>query len=183
MEIRDTGFEGLFEIHPRVFPDNRGFFLETYRESFLKENGLPINFVQDNQSFSHKNVVRGLHMQLDPFEQIKLVRVVHGKILDVAVDIRPGSSTYGKYYSVILDGKLGNMLYIPEGFLHGFAALEESVVSYKCSSYYNNASETGILWNDPDLSIDWKVENPIVSEKDEELPTFEQFRKKHEAIN
>lgn len=172
MEIRKTHIEGLIEIFPRIFKDDRGFFLETHsKQAFLKV-GLDIDFVQDNQSFSKKGVVRGLHFQNAPFAQGKLVRVVSGKALDIAVDIRPGSPTFGQWESFLLDPSLSNMVYIPEGFAHGFTALEDCVFSYKCTNVYDKNSESGILWNDPDLKIDWQVKSPIVSEKDKQLPTL-----------
>ncbi len=141
------------------------------RRSFQKA-GLPTNFVQDNQSFSVKGVLRGLHYQNSPFAQGKLVRVIVGRVIDVAVDLRPESPTFGKYELFELDAKLNNMAYIPEGFAHGFAALEDSVFSYKCTNLYNKACEAGIIWNDPTLNIEWGVSDPIVSEKDIELPAF-----------
>jgi dTDP-4-dehydrorhamnose 3,5-epimerase len=172
MHIRETSIPGLVEIFPRVFKDDRGLFFESYSEDWFKKLGLPTNFVQDNQSFSVKGVVRGLHFQKAPFAQGKLVRVISGRVLDVAVDIRPESPTFGKYEVFELRSDTNNMAYVPEGFAHGFAALEDSVFSYKCTNVYNKESESGILWSDPDLGIDWGVENPIVSEKDVILPTF-----------
>ena len=172
MQIRETSIAGLVEIFPRVFQDDRGFFFESYNEELFKKLGLPTNFVQDNQSFSIKGVVRGLHFQNAPFAQGKLVRVISGRVLDVAVDIRPDSSTFGKHEVFELRSDTNNMAYIPEGFAHGFVALEDSVFSYKCTNVYNKGAESGLLWNDPDLGIDWGVENPIVSEKDIILPTF-----------
>lgn len=172
MEIRKTSIEGLIEIFPRIFKDERGFFLETHSIKAFTEAGLNLNFVQDNQSFSKKGVVRGLHFQKSPFAQGKLVRVITGKALDIAVDIRPESPTFGKWESFLLDSAKSNMVYVPEGFAHGFAALEDCVFSYKCTNVYDKASEAGILWNDKDLAIDWQVSNPIVSEKDQMLSTF-----------
>ncbi|SEJ46551.1 dTDP-4-dehydrorhamnose 3,5-epimerase [Dyadobacter koreensis] len=172
MQIRETSIAGLVEIFPRVFQDDRGFFFESYNEELFKKLGLPTNFVQDNQSFSIKGVVRGLHFQNAPFAQGKLVRVISGRVLDVAVDIRPDSPTFGKHEVFELRSDTNNMAYIPEGFAHGFVALEDSVFSYKCTNVYNKGAESGLLWNDPDLGIDWGVENPIVSEKDIILPTF-----------
>lgn len=172
MQIRETSIAGLVEIIPRVFQDDRGFFFESYNEELFKKLGLPTNFVQDNQSFSIKGVVRGLHFQNAPFAQGKLVRVISGRVLDVAVDIRPESPTFGKHEVFELRSDTNNMAYVPEGFAHGFVALEDSVFSYKCTNVYNKGAESGLLWNDPDLGIDWGVENPIVSEKDIILPTF-----------
>lgn len=178
MQIRETSIAGLVEIFPRVFEDERGLFFESYNEELFKKLGLPTNFVQDNQSFSIKGVVRGLHFQNAPFAQGKLVRVISGRVLDVAVDIRVGSPTFGKHEVFELRSDTNNMAYVPEGFAHGFVALEDSVFSYKCTKVYNKASESGLLWNDPDLGIDWGVENPIVSEKDIILPTFKSLFEK-----
>lgn len=172
MEFRKTSIEGLIEIYPKVFGDARGHFFESYREDLFFQNGIPFKFVQDNQSFSTAGVLRGLHFQNSPFAQGKLVRVIIGKVIDVAVDIRPNSPTFGKYEKFVLDANLQNMVYIPEGFAHGFAALEDSIFSYKCTNNYNKASEGGIIWNDSDLNIDWSIEHPSVSEKDLELPNF-----------
>ncbi|WAC10021.1 dTDP-4-dehydrorhamnose 3,5-epimerase [Dyadobacter pollutisoli] len=172
MQIRETSIAGLVEIFPRIFEDDRGMFFESYNEQVFLKLGLPTNFVQDNQSFSKKGVVRGLHFQNTPFAQGKLVRVISGRVLDVAVDIRPDSPTFGKHEIFELRSDLNNIAYIPEGFAHGFVALEDSIFSYKCTNIYDKASESGILWNDSDLGIDWGVENPIVSEKDVILPTF-----------
>lgn len=172
MEFRKTSIEGLIEIYPKIFGDARGHFFESYRYDIFAQNGIPFQFVQDNQSFSTAGVLRGLHFQNAPFAQGKLVRVVTGKVIDVAVDIRPNSPTFGKHQKFILDASLQNMVYIPEGFAHGFAALEDSIFSYKCTNNYNKASEGGIIWNDSDLNIDWGIKNPNVSEKDLELTTF-----------
>ncbi|WP_254561903.1 dTDP-4-dehydrorhamnose 3,5-epimerase [Dyadobacter diqingensis] len=178
MQIRETSIAGLVEIFPRVFEDDRGFFFESYNEELFKKLGLPTNFVQDNQSFSIKGVVRGLHFQNAPFAQGKLVRVISGRVLDVAVDIRPDSPTFGKHEVFELRSDTNNMAYVPEGFAHGFVALEDSVFSYKCTNVYNKGAESGILWNDPDLGIDWGIENPIVSEKDLILPTLKSLFEK-----
>lgn len=172
MQVRQTAIEGLIELIPRVFEDERGHFFETYNKPLFVSLGLPMDFVQDNQSFSVKGVLRGLHMQNSPFSQGKLVRVISGQVLDVAVDLRPDSSTFGQYETFLLDAKLANMAYIPEGFAHGFVALEDSVFCYKCTNVYNKGAESGIIWNDPDLNIDWGITNPIVSEKDQELQSL-----------
>lgn len=170
MEFRATSIEGLIEIKPRVFPDPRGYFFESYQYELFKNNGITEVFVQDNQSYSTKGVLRGLHLQKEPFAQAKLVRVIQGKVLDVAVDLRPGSPTFGKYEAVILDTVQHNMFFIPAGFAHGFYTIEDAIFSYKCSNVYNKASELGLKWNDPEIGIDWGAENPLVSEKDELLP-------------
>jgi dTDP-4-dehydrorhamnose 3,5-epimerase len=175
MQIRETSIRGLVELTPRIFKDERGLFFESYNEGLFRELGLPTNFVQDNQSFSVKGVVRGLHFQNAPFAQGKLVRVISGRVLDVAVDIRPESPTFGKHEVFELRSDVNNMAYVPEGFAHGFVALEDSVFSYKCTNIYNKESESGLLWNDPELGIDWGVSNPIVSEKDVILPTLKEL--------
>ena len=172
MEIIETGFDGLIELQPKVFGDSRGFFFESYRESVFKEYSLETGFVQDNESFSVKGTLRGLHYQKAPYTQGKLVRVLTGKVLDIVLDIRSNSKTFGMHHKVILDAEKHNQMYVPPGFAHGFAALEDSVFSYKCTQYYNKASEAGVLWNDPELNIDWGLENSIISEKDLILPTF-----------
>lgn len=169
MQVRQTAIEGLIELIPRVFEDERGYFFESYNKPLFTSLGLPMDFVQDNQSFSVKGVLRGLHMQNEPYAQGKLVRVITGQVLDIAVDLRQDSPTFGQYETFLLDAKLANMAYIPEGFAHGFVALEDSIFSYKCTNIYNKAAESGIVWNDPDLNINWGVENPIVSEKDQQL--------------
>jgi len=172
MEVKETFIEGLIEIYPKIFKDERGFFLETFNKVAFEKAGIKTQFVQDNQSFSTKGVLRGLHYQKAPFAQAKLVSVISGKVLDVAVDLRPDSPTYGKHLTVVLEAEKRNMLLIPEGFAHGFVALEDSVFSYKCSNIYNKESESGIIWNDKDLNIDWEMKNPLVSEKDLLLPGF-----------
>ena len=182
MKIIETDIEGLLEIHPRIFYDNRGFFLETYRDDLLTNYGLETNFIQDNQSFSTKGVVRGLHLQLAPFGQIKLVRAVTGKVMDIVLDVRKGSQSFGKYYKCLLDSERGNMLYIPSGFAHGIAVLEDAVFSYKCSDYYHQSSEAGIAYNDPELNIDWGIQNPQISDKDRKLPSFKEFSKNYELV-
>lgn len=172
MEIKPTPIIGLFEITPKVFPDSRGWFYELYKEAAFAAID-PTAFVQENLSFSKKGVIRGLHLQLSPFRQAKIVTVIKGKVLDVVVDLRSGSSTFGDVYKCILDGERHNMLMVPEGFAHGFSALEDSYFFYKCSSVYNPPSETGIRWDDAQLKIDWQVSNPILSEKDKHLPSLE----------
>jgi len=182
MEIRKTRIEGLIELFPRIFKDDRGLFLETYSVKSFSELGLNFKFVQDNQSFSKKGVVRGLHFQNAPYAQGKLVRVVTGKAVDVVVDIRPNSPTFGQWESFVLDSELSNLVYIPEGFAHGFSVLEDCIFSYKCTNVYDKNSESGILWNDLDLKIDWQVENPIVSDKDAVLTTFASLFSRNEII-
>jgi dTDP-4-dehydrorhamnose 3,5-epimerase len=175
MQVKETGISGLVELTPSVFPDDRGWFFEFYKEDVLKKHAIPTRFPQENMSYSKKGVVRGLHLQRPPYAQGKLVTVLKGKVLDVVVDLRPESATFGKVYYCVLDGEKHNFLMVPEGFAHGFAALEESIFHYKCTNVYNKASEAGIVWNDPELKIDWQVSNPNVSEKDQQLPTFKEL--------
>lgn len=176
MEFLKTPIEGLLVIKPTVFQDPRGYFFESYNEKLFKENGVPDTFVQDNQSKSCKGVIRGLHFQKPPFAQAKIVRVVSGAVMDVAVDIRKGSPTYGQHYSVLLTAENQWQFYLPVGFAHGFVALEDDTVFvYKCSAFYNKASEGCILFNDKDLNIDWQVEHPLTSSKDLEGVAFKDF--------
>lgn len=175
MEIIQTGIEGLIQIIPKVYNDQRGWFFELFKASHLKEITGGHNFRQDNISFSAKNVLRGLHLQLGTAAQAKLVCVIHGRVLDVVVDTRQGSATFGKTFQVELSGNSKNMLFVPEGFAHGFSALEDSTFFYKCSHEYDPAKETGIIWNDPALNIDWKVSKPSLSEKDKQLPAFKEL--------
>lgn len=175
-ELRGTPIAGLLEIFPKVFHDSRGYFFESFRQDWLTKEGIKENWVQDNQSFSQKGTVRGLHFQVTPFAQAKLVRVITGKVLDVAVDLRKNSPTFGAHFSTILDGEKNNLLYIPAGFAHGFSVLEDAIFAYKCSNYYHKASEGGILWSDPALGIDWQVAEPIISEKDQLWMTLEEFK-------
>ncbi|PLX02071.1 MAG: dTDP-4-dehydrorhamnose 3,5-epimerase [Marinilabiliales bacterium] len=176
MEVIKTKIPDLYIVKPTVFEDHRGYFFESYnKENFLR-NGIDHNFVQDNESKSSKGVLRGLHFQKPPFAQGKLVRVMKGSVLDVAVDIRKNSPTYGKWASVELTQDNKWMYWVPPGFAHGFVTLEDNTVFfYKCTNVYNKNSEGSILWCDPDLHIDWKVENPILSEKDKTGPLFKDF--------
>jgi len=166
--IETTSLEGVLMITPRIFKDDRGTFTESFSaKQFDKATGGRYTFVQDNQSVSKKNVLRGLHFQNPPFEQGKLVRVSKGSVIDVAVDIRKHSSTYGQHIAVLLSAENNRQLWIPPGFAHGFVALEEDTVfCYKCTEYYAPQAEDCIAWNDPDLNIDWGVRDPIVSSKD-----------------
>ena len=177
MKIIKTEIEGLLIIKPRVFEDERGYFFESWSKSAFENAGLDINFVQDNQSLSSKGVVRGLHFQNPPFAQGKLVQVLKGSVLDVAVDIRENSASYGKHVSVLLSGENKTMFWIPPGFAHGFSTLEDSTMfSYKCSGVYNKESEGSLMWNDTDLNIDWQIKNPIISEKDQNSELFTNFK-------
>jgi dTDP-4-dehydrorhamnose 3,5-epimerase len=168
MNIIETPLDGLFIVEPKIFEDVRGYFLESYNVNDFKKNGMHTNFVQDNESNSSKGVLRGLHFQFPPYAQTKLIKAVTGSVLDVAVDIRKDSKTYAKYYSVILTGKNKKMFYIPEGFAHGFLALEDNTtIQYKCSNFYNKECDASIIWNDPTINIDWGIDyEPIISEKD-----------------
>ncbi len=176
MEVVKSEIPGLVILKPRVFSDDRGSFWETYNKSVFQSLGLDVNFVQDNQSVSKVNVVRGLHFQAPPHAQAKLVRVLNGAVLDVVVDIRKGSPTYGRHESVLLSAENKLLFFIPAGFAHGFAALEDnSVFQYKCSAQYNKESEGCLQWNDPTLNIAWGVKNPIISSKDSTGSIFENF--------
>ena len=176
MEIIETKIKDLLVIKPDVFADERGYFFESYNKERFLEHGLDMTFVQDNESQSMKGVLRGLHFQKPPFAQAKLVRILRGAALDFAVDIRKGSPTYGQYYSVLLTADNFRQFYIPAGFAHGFSALEDNTIFfYKCSNFYNKASEGSIRFDDPDLNIDWQVEHPLTSEKDTEGPYLKDF--------
>jgi dTDP-4-dehydrorhamnose 3,5-epimerase len=178
MEVLKTSIEGLVEIIPTIYRDERGWFCELFRDDRFKSHGLDYTFVQDNQSFSKKGVIRGLHLQLPPYSQAKLVAVITGKVLDVVVDLRAGSPTFGHVHYCILDGARRNLLMVPDGFAHGFAALEDSIFYYKCSNLHHPQSELGILWRDPSLNIDWQVANPLISEKDQNHATLEELLRK-----
>jgi dTDP-4-dehydrorhamnose 3,5-epimerase len=168
----ETSLSGVCELRPKLFRDARGFFLETYHRTKFVELGISDEFVQDNHSCSSKGTLRGLHYQLK-HPQAKLCRVAVGEALDVAVDIRAGSPTFGKWSSVLLSEKIQNMIYIPAGFAHGFVALTESVhFLYKCSDFYDPTDERGIAWNDPEIGIAWGVSNPLISQKDATYPTL-----------
>lgn len=171
MELIKTKIKDLLIIKPSVFGDDRGYFFESYNKSKFESIGLNLNFVQDNQSMSHKGVLRGLHFQSPPFEQGKLVRVIQGSVLDVAVDIRTNSPTFGQYESVLLSGENNLQFWIPPGFAHGFLTLEDQTIfCYKCTGVYSKESEGSVIWNDKDININWGNESPIVSKKDQEAP-------------
>jgi dTDP-4-dehydrorhamnose 3,5-epimerase len=178
MQVIQTPFEGLIQLIPTLYQDDRGWFYESYKETTFRQFGINYNFVQENQSYSRKGVIRGLHFQRAPYAQAKLASVSIGKVLDVVVDLRPGSTTFGQVYSCVLDSERRNMLMVPDGFAHGFSALEDTIFHYKCSNYYHKESEGGIIYNDPQLNIDWVVKDPIVSAKDLKLPTLEEFVRK-----
>ena len=176
MIIETTSLKDLLLLTPQVYKDDRGYFMESYNKMRIGKM-IKNDFVQDNESLSRKNVLRGLHLQLPPHAQAKLIRVIKGSILDVAVDLRKNSDTFGQHFKHVLSGENKKQLYIPEGFAHGFLTLEEdTLINYKCSIYYHAESESSILWNDPDLNIDWGIQNPILAEKDrlaEKFITFE----------
>jgi dTDP-4-dehydrorhamnose 3,5-epimerase len=183
MPFEPTDIPGLQLFTPAVFEDNRGYFFESFNENTFREAGISKRFVQDNQSSSGYGVIRGLHYQLEPHAQAKLVRVLKGKILDVVVDIRKGSPTYGKVYSKVLSAKNKRQLYIPAGCAHGFSVLSKKAdVLYKCDGFYNKESEGGIRYDDAELGIDWRIptEEAIVSEKDLQLPVFAECRNSFE---
>jgi len=175
MKIIETGFRGLFIIKPTLHSDDRGYFFESFNQALLKNSGVLFNPVQDNESKSSKGVIRGLHYQLMPFDQAKLIRVIEGKIFDVALDIRKDSLTFGKWFGIELDAETKDQFMIPRGFAHGFSVLSEfAVIQYKCDNFYNPQYERGIALNDPELDINWKLGSatPIVSEKDLRHPLF-----------
>lgn len=176
MEIIKTSIPDLVVINPLVFRDERGYFFESYNHEKFKNAGIPELFVQDNESKSQKNVLRGLHFQKPPFAQGKLVRVIKGAVLDVAVDLRVGSPTYGKWELVEISESNKLIYWIPPGFAHGFLTLEdETIFSYKCTNVYNKESEGSIAWDDIDLKINWNIAEPILSEKDKSSPKFADF--------
>lgn len=183
MKILTTSIEGILIIEPKIFKDKRGYFMETYNQSRYNESGINRTFVQDNLSYSLKNTVRGLHFQIK-HPQAKLIQAISGEIFDVAVDLRPGSSTFGKWTGIHLSDENRRQVFIPEGFAHGFCVLSEfALFCYKCSDFYTPDDEGGIVWSDPSIGIEWPVESPIISEKDnqfqklsdltpEQLPSF-----------
>lgn len=179
MKIKETHIPGLLVVEPQVYGDSRGYFFESFNAAkFAEQTGIDTQFVQDNESRSSYGVVRGLHMQLPPHAQAKLVRVVEGSVLDVAVDLRKDSPTFGKHFAIELTGENHLQVYIPKDFAHGFSVLSETAVfQYKCDGYYAPASEAAIAWNDPDLAIDWKlpIEAVVLSDKDRNHPSLKEF--------
>lgn len=175
MQIEKTFIKGLYVLKPTVFKDDRGYFLESYNKNKIK-NSINIDFVQDNESLSQKNVLRGLHFQKPPYTQDKLVRVIRGSVLDIVVDLRKSEPTYGKYFAIKLSAKNKKQLFVPKGFAHGFLTLKNNTIfSYKCSAYYNASSEVSINCFDNDLAIDWNVKNEILSDKDKNGIKFNTF--------
>lgn len=176
MDISTTNIKGLLIIQPKVFYDERGYFLESFRNDIIREAGITEEFVQENESHSQKGVLRGMHFQNPPFEQGKLVRVVQGAVFDVVVDIRKGSPTYGEHYSIELSAENKTIFWIPPGFAHGFLVLEDNTTfQYKCTNYYNKASEGSLQWNDPNLKINWGEIKPLISHKDIQATSFIDF--------
>lgn len=177
MILEKTPLDDCYILTPHIFGDERGAFFESFnKQQFYSATGLEVDFVQDNQSTSQRGVLRGLHFQNGEFAQAKLVRVIKGSVLDIVVDIRPKSKTFGKHFSMILSEQNNKQVFIPKGFAHGFLVLEdETIFAYKCDNYYNKASESGIIYNDTFLNIDWQFpeKDLIISEKDQLLPTFE----------
>ncbi len=179
MKIEETSLKNVKLIKPKIYGDQRGHFLEAYRQDLFKHHGIELDFVQDNISTSKKNTIRGLHYQLPPASQSKLIMVVQGKVLDVAVDLRENSPTFGESFSTELSSENRHMLLVPTGFAHGFSVLsDEATIYYKCNDYYNKELERGVRWDDPELKIDWKVDNPILSEKDKEQPLLKELESK-----
>lgn len=177
MKFFESDLKGVFVIEPMVFEDDRGYFMETFHQSKFEENLGRITWKQDNESLSQAGVVRGLHAQKPPMAQAKLVRVIKGAVMDVVVDIRKHSPTYGRSFCIELNEENKKMLFIPSGFLHGFKTLvNQTIFSYKCSELYAPDHEIAVRWNDPDLSINWETQEPIVSEKDKSAPFFRDFK-------
>jgi len=175
MKVTKTKLPGLLIIEPQIFPDGRGYFFESYNKIKFANAGIDVDFVQDNQSFSHKGAVRGLHAQIAPYAQAKLIRVIQGSVLDVVVDIRKSSPTYGQYETIELNSTNQLQFFIPEGFLHGFATLEDDTIfAYKVNNYYSKECEVGVRWDDPTLAINWGLNQAdiLISPKDEALPLF-----------
>ena len=176
MEIQKTPIDGLLLLKPQVAYDPRGYFYESYRKDLFASLGVTEDFVQDNQSLSQKGILRGLHFQAPPYAQGNLVRVIAGAVLDVVVDIRKASPTYGQHFSITLAAENLLQFWMPPGFAHGFLTLEDNTIfAYKCTNYYNQPAEGGIRWNDPVLGIDWNVESPLLSEKDTITPLLKDF--------
>jgi dTDP-4-dehydrorhamnose 3,5-epimerase len=173
MQFIQHDLPGIIECIPTKFHDDRGHFYESYNQTRFAANGITENFVQDNYSYSTAGVIRGLHFQKEPHGQGKLVRCMTGKVMDVVVDLRKSSPTFGQHGTYILDAEIGNMLYVPIGFAHGFVALSDAIFVYKCTDFWNKEAESGLRWNDPTLNIAWGVENPVVSDKDQILPQFD----------
>lgn len=183
MKFSSFSVPGLILIEPQIFSDDRGFFMETYNKKEFADNGINVDFVQDNHSRSVGGVLRGIHFQKPPFAQAKLVRVTRGEVLDVAVDIRPNSPTFGKWESAHLTAENQKMFYLPIGFAHGFFTLSETAdFQYKCSNFYNKESEGGIIWNDPDIDVAWSATNPLLAEKDKIWPKLKEIESELKSL-
>lgn len=183
MQIFTTEIEGIKVLQPKIFNDDRGLFFESHNYKNFKAYGIDANFVQDNESHSKIGVLRGLHFQRNEHAQAKLIRVIKGEVLDVAVDLRENSPTFGKHFSIILNAENKQQLYIPRGFAHGFVALSDhTITQYKCDNYYNKEAEAGIIYNDANLAIDWKLADDLlrVNERDANFPTLRQYLNKYE---
>jgi dTDP-4-dehydrorhamnose 3,5-epimerase len=177
MKFYKSDLDGVWVIQPNIYTDNRGQFLETFRKEIFRQQGVLFDYVQDNISTSARGTIRGLHYQTVPHAQAKLVMAVHGTIRDVAVDLRKSSKTFGESFSTVLSSENRKMMLVPPGFAHGFSVLsEEATVYYKCNAYYDKDSERGVRWNDPALSINWDVDNPILSKKDKQLPLLKDLQ-------
>ncbi len=176
MNLKETEIQGVYVLEPRIYPDHRGFFMESFNKSVFEKKGLSYEFIQDNHSYSkEKGVIRGLHFQLNPKAQTKLVRVASGSVYDVVVDLRHDSSTYGQWLGVMLNDENKRQVLVPRGVAHGFCTLEpKTTVLYKVDEYYDPSLDRGITWNDPDLCINWPVTSPVLSDKDRNLPPFKQ---------
>jgi dTDP-4-dehydrorhamnose 3,5-epimerase len=175
MKIIETGFKGLIVVKPNIYTDTRGYFFESYNQVEFRNAGISFSPVQDNESKSSKGVIRGLHYQLKPFDQAKLIRVIEGKIFDLALDLRKDSLTFGKWFGIELDSEAKEQVFIPRGFAHGFSVLSDiAIIQYKCDNFYNQQHERGIAVNDPELDINWKTGStlPVISEKDLKHPLF-----------
>ncbi|MEL7587362.1 MAG: dTDP-4-dehydrorhamnose 3,5-epimerase [Prolixibacteraceae bacterium] len=175
MKIEKTPIEGLLIIEPRIFEDERGYFMESFHQERYREAGIFVDFIQDNESRSSRGVIRGLHYQLSPYSQGKLVRVIEGAVFDIALDLRPKSLTFGKWFGIELSARNKKQFYVPRGFAHGFSVLSETAIfSYKCDHYYQPEAERGILYNDPELGIDWRIPDneAVVSDKDKKNALF-----------
>jgi dTDP-4-dehydrorhamnose 3,5-epimerase len=183
MKINKTPIDDLLILEPDIYKDGRGFFLETFHEQRYKELGIKNHFVQDNLSFSSKGILRGLHFQYQ-HPQAKLVQVLSGEVFDVAVDIRQGSPTFGKWFGLLLSQDNLFQMLIPEGFAHGYCVISETAIfAYKCSDFYSPIDEGGLLWSDPDIGIEWPVSNPVLSQKDSRLPLLSEFPKEWQTFS
>lgn len=184
MKIFSSKIEGIKIIQPSIYSDERGLFFESHNQRIFNEHNIDMNFVQDNESHSKIGVLRGLHFQKNEHAQAKLIRVISGEILDIAVDLRKNSTSFGKYFSIILNAENKQQLYIPRGFAHGFVALTDNAITqYKCDNYYSKNAEAGIIYSDPTLAIDWKIPNNLlrINERDENFPTLKQYLNEHET--